>query len=54
MKKVLLSIDLIALVFGIVAFDSESCVPRIIAVVAVLLLVPFIPYLKELGKEYEN
>ena len=54
MKKVLLSIDLLALVFGIVAFDSESWIPRVVAIVSGLLLIPFIPYLKEMGKEYED
>ena len=54
LKKILLAIDLIALVFGIVAFDSESWIPKVIVIVSGLLLIPFIPYLKELGKEYEN
>ena len=54
LKKILLAIDLIALVFGIVAFDSKSWIPKVIVIVSGLLLIPFIPCLKELGKEYEN
>lgn len=54
LKTAIVAIDFIIFLISAMAFDSESWIPKIVALVSALVMVAFIPFLKKAGEKEWN